>query len=120
MMLWLALLISIDGSRCEPCFRADVIELNHVTDECGGYCFSQIILWNWKPEVCRHHVDAWWMIDRTNLHLLPTRTSSGWRVYRFDGNGKRSIVSAKSYREWTTANDPERDDKKLWHETWRR
>lgn len=106
--------------RSEHHQRCDLIELNHVTDECGDYCFTQVLIWNWKPEVCRYHIDGWWMVDRTNLHLLPYKSADGWRVYRYDSHGKRSIVAARAYRERTTIGDPEKDDKKLWHETWRR
>lgn len=116
MILLLALLIADIGSG-ERRERCDMIELNHKLDEYGNHCFTQVIIWNWKPEVCRHHVDAWWMVDRSKLHTLPTRTANGWIIYRFDGNGKRSSMSAKIYRETTTVNDPEADDKKHWHET---
>lgn len=100
--------------------RCDLIELNHKLDDQGSYCFSQIILWNWKPEVCRHHVEGWWIVDREKLNMMPTRSNAGWTVYRIDQNGVLSRVAARVFRETTTTNDPEMDDRRVWHETRRR
>ena len=113
--LILAILIVTDGSRMETSYRCDLIELNHKVDETGCPVFTQIILWNWKPEVCRHHVDAWWLVDATSS--LPTKTPTGWKVYRTDGQNRISSVIAKSYHKTTTTNDPEMDDRKVWHES---
>jgi hypothetical protein len=116
MIVLLAVIILTNGSRCEPCYSCDVIELNHVHDpDNGSHKFTQVIIWNWKPEVNRHHVDAWWMVDTSQLSRLPTRTNSGWRVRRQDG----VAVSARVYQETHSGYDREVADRAVWHESLR-
>lgn len=118
MIVLLAILFA-DVGRCEPRCHCDIIELNHKLDELGNVAFTQIIIWNWKPEVCRHHVEAWWMVDVNNLHLMPCRKDESIVVRRII-NEKPVEVIAKGYRETKTNNDPEVDDKRIWHESRRR
>lgn len=118
LVLLLAFIVDLGSGGVRQ--RCDLLELNHVTDACGTYQFSQVIVWNWKPEVCRHHVDAWWFVKPESLALLPYQQNGGWVIQRFDSEGNRSTVVARVYRERTTVGDPEREDKTFWHESRRR
>jgi hypothetical protein len=115
-MALLLMMILSDASRIPAQQSCDVLEVNHVMGVDGRHCFTQVIVWNWKPEVRRHHVDAWWMVDALRLGEMPRRVGDVWRVRRKDG----LIVTARVYRERTTTYDPERDDKDDWHESRRR
>jgi hypothetical protein len=113
MVICLILLL-IDGGRCDPGCRADVIEMNHCYDQdTERHKFTQVIIWNWKPEVGRHHVDFWWIVDTQCLAQLPLKCNDICKVRRRDG----LVISSKVYRETWTLNDPESDDRKLWHES---
>ena len=114
MMILLSILMLLDASSpfASTTYTADIIELNHYHDPvCGCYRFTQVIIWNWKPEVRAHHVDCWWIVSHPNL--LPRRTATGHAATRFDGVS----ITAKSYRETWTTIDPEAADKFKWHET---
>jgi hypothetical protein len=112
-MLWAAIILA-DVGRVEHSYRCDVIELNHVHDphdEC--HRFTQVIVWNWKPEVNRYHVEAWWIVDTSQLSQLPTRGNNIYRVRRQDG----LIVSSQSYQETHSGYDRETADRLKWHES---
>jgi hypothetical protein len=115
-MILVLLLALIDGRPAEPCYSVDVIELNHVYD-CADGChkFTQVIVWNWKPEVRRHHVDAWWIVDTKQLSQMPSRTNCGWKVRRNDG----VVVFAKVYQETHSGYDREVADRAVWNESLR-
>ena len=115
-MFWLLLVILIDSQRIEHCYHVDVLELNHVYDHVDGcHKFTQVIIWNWKPEVRRYHVEAWWIVDPGKLSQLPARSGSGWRVRRPDG----MAVSARVYQETHSGYDREVADRAVWHESLR-
>ena len=110
----LALLLLIDACRCyEPTvYRCDIIELNHFHCPAQGcHRFTQVIIWNWKPEVREHHVDTWWIVS--NPSLLPRRNATAHVAMRSDG----VRFAAQGYRETWTTTDPETADKQKWHET---
>jgi len=115
IMLWAAIILA-DVGRVEHSYRCDVIELNHVHDphdEC--HRFTQIIVWNWKPQVNRYHVDGWWIVDTSQLSQLPARNGSRWKVRRQDG----VVVSARVYQETHSGYDREVADRAVWHESLR-
>jgi hypothetical protein len=95
------------------------MELNHRYDETGRYCYSQVIVWNWKPEVRRHHVEAWWLVDVNRLSQLPGKVNGRFQA-RLIRNEKVYEVVAPVFQETHTVDDPETEDKKLWHETRRK
>jgi hypothetical protein len=110
----LALLFLLDGSRITNHYRCDVIELNHVYDTIDKrHRFTQVIIWNWKPEVNRHHVDAWWIVDTNQLSQLPHQSHNNFRVRRQDG----LVASAKSFQETHSDHDRELADRQIWHES---
>lgn len=113
-MILLSVLLLLDSAAAfaATTYRADIIELNHYHDPVSGcHRFTQVIVWNWKPEVRAHHVDCWWIVS--NPSLLPRRTPTGHTATRFDGVS----ITAKSYRETWTTIDPESADKLKWNET---
>ena len=113
-MILLSVILLLDAARSfDPTtYCADLIELNHYHDPSSGcHRFTQVIIWNWKPEVREHHVDCWWIVSHPDL--LPRRTPIGHIATRFDGVS----IKSKSYRETWTTIDPEQVDKLQWCET---
>lgn len=118
--LLLFILLVCSNSRLHiPRYNVDIIELNHKFDGYGELCFTQIIIWNWKPEVCNYHVEDWWMVDVNNLGLMPGRRDSSIVVRRLVDEKPVEIVG-KVFRETKTYIDPEVADKEVWHESRRR
>jgi hypothetical protein len=117
-MTLLAIIIILDAGRPSSIEhrRFDVIELNHRYDETGRHCYSQIIVWNWKPEVRKHHVEAWWLVDADRLSQLPRKTNGKYLVL-LKRSEKVYEITAPVFRETRTVEDPERIDKEHWHET---
>lgn len=85
---------------------ASVAELNHVYDQCGKKCFTQLIVWDWSDHLSDHHVGAWALvkgivqIDRGTVTRITLKQPDG--ILR---------VTAGSFRESWTQYDPEIDDR---------
>ncbi len=104
----------LDGSRIRPhVYSCSVIELNHRYNEIGQHCYSQVILWQWDGSSRRHDVSAWWLVEPNHVLQLPQRSGNRWQVFYHDNVGKQWRIVSSVYRETTTTNDPERDNKLL-------
>ena len=142
MALLVALLCSIVVRPMQPVSRVDMIELNHCHDEHGSFSFDQLIFWDWhKGEFrcegwrmaygCRDKTDeehrkAWrkkaW--DYQNYPgkfvyqpWLPRRVRGRWIMK--DPKEERQIES-RYFRETWTRYDPERKNRAVFNEGYRR
>ena len=112
-MMLLLLLLLLNGKHLETRTQIDLIEINHIIAKSDildeppeTTILTQIIIWNWKPEVCRHHIDRFWIVKDNNL---PNKIGDKYYIHH---NG--IIIKAKILRETKTFNDPEKDDKHIW------
>lgn len=94
----------------------DLLELNHRHDEAGRHCYDQILCWSWSPDYRRHDIEAWWLVTKNT----PRRQGDQWIVEHTPHNQPTIKVVGKAYRETWTTNDPERDNKLLKDEKFRR
>jgi len=107
----LLMLLACDGSRLSQCIDVDLIEVNHKLGEDGREQFTQVIIWDWSHDYRRYDVVAWWLVSGNDE--LPCRTTcrtvrQGW------------LIRAGDARETWTTNDPERDNRLLLPEKYRR
>lgn len=114
----LLLLALLDGGR--PAVhqeRVDLIEHNTKYEESGKVAFEQIILWEWSEDYRRHHVVAWWIVDKP--HEMPVESHRGYELTK-QIEGREFLIFADCFRQTHTKNDPERDNKVLFPEKYRR
>ena len=119
MLLLIALVLDA-GSR--PQVREleyGVIEINHRYDDQGRHCYDQMILWDWNAQYRRHHVAAWFLIDPAR-HEMPRKVGDMWYFTIPKLDGPQVKIKSKIRRETWTEHDPEREDKKLFDEKYRR
>ncbi len=96
--------------------RVDLIELNHFIDQEGREVFRQVLFYDWSNAHRRYVVRAWRLVKSESQ--LPRRYWSPARyqcVWHDDGLLRE--VSAPSFRETWTQQDPERQNRKLLPET---
>lgn len=95
--------------------QVDLIELNHFLDDNGRHVFDQVVFYEWVESRNRFRVIAWRMVKRPSQ--LPTRTwdPPGWQCVWKDDQIMRSI-SAPSFRETWTQQDPERVNRRYFAE----
>lgn len=110
-----------DGSfdRAAIFDRVDLIEVNHSFDADGVLRYDQVIFYDWSPDYSRFDVLAWSLIDDE----LPTKLAGGrgWEFRWLDRDAKRRrVVSSKFFRETWTIEDPERVQKRLLDDKYRR
>ena len=94
--------------------EVDVCELNHTIDSDGDTRFTQVILWRWCPQWpmdAKHHVAEYFMVD-SDVRI--DRKHGRHRVVWRDKLGQAYEVRAVTYRETTTAYDPEAWDRHEW------
>jgi hypothetical protein len=93
-------------------------EINHVhSAETGEHQYTQVVYWNWDSEYRRHNVLAWHIAQE--LSHYPTRQSGQWIVRREMPSGRIAVLRSKFCVETWTTNDPERDNGKLLHQSFR-
>lgn len=126
MPLILLILVAISGPRVSGVTHivdhVDKIELNHKLDEEGGEGFTQLIFWEWSHEYSRYHVVHWKLLDSN----MPSRVRFGkhngrWEAEWFDPDAKKFRLVRARFGEttWTTK-DPERENKDLFPDEFRR
>lgn len=95
--------------------RVDLIELNHFLDDNGRHVFDQVVFYEWVASKSKFRVIAWRMVKCPAQ--LPTRTwdPPGWECVWKDDQIMRSI-SAPSFRETWTQDDPERVNRRFFAE----
>jgi hypothetical protein len=118
----LLLLTLLDGGR--PAVhreRVDLIEYNtKYEEESGKIAFQQIILWEWSEDYRRHHVVAWWVVDgRGRFGDMPVKSHRGYEITK-QIDGKDFLIFADCFRQTHTTNDPERDNREVFPEQYRR
>lgn len=101
---------------CETC---DLIELNHFYDDCGKHAYDQYIFYEWSPDYRRFHVISWILVDDRNITFSDNKIYYTVKWRDRDQKVNREI-KAKLYRETTSQIDPERANKKLLDEKFRR
>lgn len=99
-------------------FEFDVMELNHRYDENCNHCYDQIIFWQWNPAYRRHDVDAWMLTD-DNKGPFIRKVGEAWVVSHMR-DGKLVHIRSKVKIETWTSYDPERKNKELKDERFRR
>jgi len=113
--------VTHEPGRCIYRDRVDLIELNHYYDACGENSYHQIILWEWSPDYRRFHVVTWLLVD-DDLKNYPTRLNNGsYKVtwWNSDKNCYQEVTSSL-YRETFSTHDPEKENKLLFDEKFRR
>lgn len=105
--MFAALLLSIVPNQPIQCDSVDVIEVNHVYDDCGKHCFDQLIFWEWIPELKRYVVVDWRM-NRASVY--PRFDSGQWVILFFDYDSLRQIRAISTAETWTQ-HDPEIADR---------
>lgn len=121
-------LVSILGITANPTgseFRnivdvVDLIELNHLHDECGKHTIDQVIFYEWSPDFRRFDVISWRLIEE-DVSKLPVRLqgSREYSVRWFDRDARafRDVRSRQFRETWTNSKaDPERQNKRLLEE----
>lgn len=118
----LSAIIPLDDVIRDEC---DLIELNHVYDcDRGTKRFTQLIFWEWESERSRYRVVDYKMLsvecgaNQSRLWSIE-RCGQDWQA-RLSEGGKTRQVTATSFRESWTENDPERDDLMSWPSNARR
>ena len=111
------------GSRAKIDARvyecADLVEVNHFHDkETGKFAYTQVIYYEWSYDWNRYHVIAWYIPSA--LQEYPTVTSGGSYLSIRKHNDQEFWVWSQNMKvTWTTV-DPERENKKLFDEKFRR
>lgn len=107
------------GGRLHSCTtdRADMCEVNFKYDE-GKLSFIQIIYYEWDAHWNRYHVISWHIAEK--IEQYPTLMSNGrYLSIKREGNKEIHIWSDSMRISWT-AEDPERLNRKLFDEKYRR
>lgn len=96
MIALLLAILPLDDATCERC---DLIELNHVHDDCGQHTFSQLIFWEWTGT--KHDVIAWRLVKYTTQHPTRDWRRGGYYVRWLEGDKTREIRSPCYRESWT-------------------
>lgn len=122
--LLLPLLLWASGpSDDNPTLResVDLIELNHFYDDLGRHTYDQVIFYEWSVEYSRYHVLAWCLVEEDSRMPVYLPGGREVQVRWYDRDVKRTReVRSKLFRESWTQTDPERENKKLLEEKYRR
>ena len=92
--------------------KVDLIELNHFIDQDGREVFRQVLFYDWSEAHRRYVVRAWRLVKSESQ--LPHRRWSppGYQCLWHD-EGLLREVTAPSFRETWSQQDPERQNRKL-------
>lgn len=96
--------------------RVDLIELNHFMDDNGRHVFDQIVFYEWVESRNKFRVIAWRMVKRPSQLPIRTWNPRGWQCVWKDDQIMRSIT-APSFRETWTQQDPERVNRRFFAES---
>ena len=117
---------------CSAAFRSkdtasesvDAIELNHFYDQAGKPIYDQVIFYEKAPETGRFRVRGWCLVDdKQELTRRPIKseTTGLYHVDYYDTDAKLfRHIKSRIIRESWSQTDPEREDKKHFHESLRR
>ncbi|MEM7476917.1 MAG: hypothetical protein AAF483_18180 [Planctomycetota bacterium] len=118
-----------DPSKCKMVFlrdqiseTVDLIELNHYYDDLGRHSYDQVIFYEWSPDYARFHVIAWSLIEKDQAKK-PRKDPHRGDYYAswYDREAKvHRIVRSRVFTETWSRVDPERANKKLLEEKYRR
>lgn len=92
--------------------RVDLIELNHFIDPEGREVFRQVLFYDWSGTHRRYVVRAWRLV-KAESQLPRRRWSPPAYQCVWHDDGLLREVSAPSFRETWTQQDPERENRKL-------
>lgn len=104
--------------------KVDVIELNHRYDDEERHCYDQYIMWEWSPDYKRYHVVAWTLDEQksNNLRKVTKDHNTGKYVLTYvdSQTGLSRKIYAPIYKETSSSSDPERENKEIFPEKYRR
>lgn len=100
-------------SRAAPVATCDLAEVNHVVACDGGCKFTQLIAWDWMPDVGRFHCQGWRIVTKHWMTKKGVTAEVG-------ENQQVVLLHAPITRETWTTRDPERDDRDVFPEKFRR
>ena len=122
MLMILLLLLSSGrrhGDKQLLCEQVDLVEINYYYTEDGSLAYKQLIMWEWSPDYCRMHVQAWMLIDKGTVGLQFFKRGDAWEVRWQASNGTLRSIRTPTVRWTHTTYDPERDNKPLMDERYR-
>lgn len=90
--------------------RADLVEINHVYDDCGKHTFTQLIWWDWRRNESEFRVVAWRMLKTDSMRPRFDHASGAWLSSWQDGGRHREVRAATFRESWTQA-DLETNDR---------
>lgn len=90
--------------------RVDLIELNHLYDECGRHVFAQLIYWDYDEEVGGHYIVAWRLLK--SPRQLPVKRDGEWVSTWMDGQVLRRITATTYDTTWEQ-HDPELEQRSV-------
>lgn len=114
---WLILLATGIGPGVVPgsvvaSQRVDLIELNHFVDQDGREVFRQVLFYDWSHAHRRYIVRAWRLV-KSDAQLPRRRWSPPLYQCVWHDDGILRDVTAPSFRETWTQQDPERQNRKI-------
>jgi hypothetical protein len=120
-ILALILMLSSGVSSKQVLYETcDLIELNHFYDDLGRHAYDQIIFYEWSPDYRRFHVISWVLFEADLT--LTLSSNKEWHSVRWRDreNKVNRELKSKLFRETSSNVDPERANKKLFDEKFRR
>jgi hypothetical protein len=96
--------------------KVDLIELNHFIDQEGREVFRQVLFYDWSESHRRFVIRAWRLV-KSDAQLPRRRWSPACYQCVWHDDGILREVTAPSFRETWTQQDPERQNRKLLPET---
>ena len=116
-------LVSILGIAANPSVSksrnvvdtVDLIELNHLHDECGKHTIDQVIFYEWSPDYRRFDVISYRLIE-DDISKLPVRLPGNreYSVAWYDREARAfREVRSRHFRETWTKTDPEQQNKRV-------
>lgn len=116
--MFVLLLLLDSGREVKPTTEhVDLIEVNYKHDQ-GSLGYVQVIAWEWAEDYQRLHCVGWWIADK--LGDYPALTIRGDYLAEKNLYGKQVTVRAPHIRLTWTESDPERLNKDLFPEKYRR
>jgi len=102
--------------------RFDLVELNHYYSVDFIFQFTQLIFWDWNHQYKRYEVQAWILADKDRPHShLPIKLGShNYHVVIQVYGEEPRVIQCRLFRETWTAHDPERVNKTLFDEKYRK
>jgi hypothetical protein len=102
--------------------KVDMIELNHRYDDAGKHCYDQYLFWEWSVDYKRYHIVAWTLDEqKSSAPRILSKNDNRYTLTFYDrGISKNRKVIANVFRETETQYDPERENKNVFDEKYRR